>query len=136
MLYHLLYTTPSIVALTRAADGEGALLLYSHGPWALAIATVGTVMHTVYGYSIQYMLHEAHSTLFLLHVLLFMVAMLLYMHMASTLHLLVGWEYLGLLSYLLIQHWGPRPLAILGSAKALMYNRGTDTAVVLYTSVG
>ena len=62
-----------------------------------------------------------------------MLSMLLYMHLLSTLYLLVGWEYLGVLSYLLIQHWGSRPLAILGSAKALCYNRCTDGAVVLYT---
>ena len=41
---------------------------------------------------------------FIAHVLLFMLAMIQYMVTVGTLYLMIGWEYLGLMSYVLIQH--------------------------------
>ena len=70
------------------------------------------------------------SMLFSLHVLLFMCAMLCYTILQAALYMLVGWEYLGLMSYLLIQHWGCRVLALMGGAKALLYNRIADLLLV------
>ena len=42
--------------------------------------------------------------LFLLHLLSFMCAMVGYTSLSALIYLLVAWEYLGLLSYVLIQH--------------------------------
>ncbi len=62
--------------------------------------------------------------------MLFMYTMLLHVLVSSPLYGLISWEYLGLLSFGLIQYWGSRALAVLGSIRSLVYNRLLDMMVI------
>ena len=70
------------------------------------------------------------SMSFLVELLAFMATMLLYITTVSMYAVVVLWEYLGLLSYVLIQHWGCRSIATLSSTKSILYNKLLDVLVL------
>lgn len=112
--------------------GTGVLLSVSTSHSMLVIG-IAIAMHGVATYAHTYMGFEQYSMSFTIELLLFMGCMLSYVLAVSLLLVVVLWEYLGLLSYVLIQHWGSRSLATLSSAKSLTYNKLLDT-IVLCTS--
>ena len=61
---------------------------------------------------------------------LFMGVMLCYVYTVSLFLLVILWEYLGLLSFLLIQHWGSRSMGTLSSGRSITYNKMLDILVV------
>ena len=72
-----------------------------------------------------------HSSMsFTIELMLFMGVMLCYVYTVSLYVLVVLWEYLGLLSYLLIQHWGCRSMATLSSSRSILYNKVLDVLVL------
>jgi NADH-quinone oxidoreductase subunit L len=74
--------------------------------FVLLITGVGTLIHT---YSISYMSHDRDRRRFFAYLNLFIAAMLLLVLGDSYLNLYVGWEGVGLASYLLIGFWNQKP---------------------------
>ena len=89
----------------------------------LLITGVGTLIHI---YSISYMSHDQNRRRFFAYLNLFIAAMLLLVLGDSYLNLYVGWEGVGLASYLLIGFWNQKPAYATASKKAFVMNRIGD----------
>jgi NADH-quinone oxidoreductase subunit L len=105
-------------------DVDAALLLDQLSIcFVLLITGVGTLIHI---YSISYMSHDEDRRRFFAYLNLFIAAMLLLVLGNSYLNLYVGWEGVGLASYLLIGFWNQKPAYATASKKAFVMNRVGD----------
>ena len=91
--------------------------------FVLLITGVGTLIHI---YSISYMSHDHDRRRFFAYLNFFIAAMLLLVLGNSYLNLYVGWEGVGLASYLLIGFWNQKPAYATASKKAFVMNRIGD----------
>ena len=96
--------------------------------FVLLITGVGTLIHI---YSIAYMSHDKDRRRFFAFLNLFIAAMLLLVLGDSYLNLYVGWEGVGLASYLLIGFWNHNPTYAVASKKAFVANRVGDLGLSL-----
>ena len=98
----------------------------------LLITGVGSLIHI---YSIGYMEHDEERRKFFAYLNLFVGAMLILVLANNFLLLYVGWEGVGLASYLLIGFWQHKPSAATAANKAFIVNRvgdfGLSIAVML-----
>ena len=94
----------------------------------LLITGVGSLIHV---YSIGYMAHDDGRRRFFAYLNLFVAAMLLLVLGNSFVALYVGWEGVGLASYLLIAFWYTRPAAATAAKKAFIMNRVGDVGLAL-----
>src|SRR5688500_12425187 len=106
--------------------------------FVLLITGVGSLIHL---YSIGYMAHDAERRRFFAYLNLFLAAMLLLVLADNYLGLYVGWEGVGLASYLLIGFWSFKPSAAAAAKKAFVVNRVGDIGLalalmVMFTEVG
>ncbi|HTR70389.1 MAG TPA: NADH-quinone oxidoreductase subunit L [Mycobacteriales bacterium] len=91
--------------------------------FVLLITGVGSLIHI---YSVSYMDHDANRRRFFGQLNLFVAAMLLLVLADNYLVLYVGWEGVGLASYLLIGFWHHKPSAAVAAKKAFIVNRVGD----------
>ena len=91
--------------------------------FVLLITGVGTLIHI---YSIAYMSHDRDRRRFFAYLNFFIAAMLLLVLGDSYLNLYVGWEGVGLASYLLIGFWNQKPEYATAAKKAFVANRVGD----------
>ncbi|MGK5639065.1 NADH-quinone oxidoreductase subunit L [Streptomyces sp. URMC 126] len=106
--------------------------------FVLLITGVGTLIHL---YSVGYMEHDERRRRFFGYLNLFLAAMLLLVVADNYLLLYVGWEGVGLASYLLIGFWQHKPSAATAAKKAFLVNRvgdvGLSIAIMLmFTTFG
>ena len=94
----------------------------------LVVTGVGFLIHV---YSVGYMAHDASFRRFFLYLNLFMWAMLTLVLADNFLLMFVGWEGVGLCSYLLIGFWYERPAAAEAGKKAFIMNRVGDFGFLL-----
>jgi NADH-quinone oxidoreductase subunit L len=94
----------------------------------LLITGVGSLIHI---YSIGYMEHDARRRRFFGYLNLFVAAMLILVLSANYLGLFLGWEGVGLASYLLIGFWQHKPSAAAAAKKAFVINRVGDIGLSL-----
>ena len=94
----------------------------------LLITGVGSLIHV---YSIGYMEHDARRRRFFGYLNLFVAAMLMLVLADNYLGLFVGWEGVGLASYLLIGFWQHKPSAAAAAKKAFVVNRVGDIGLSL-----
>src|SRR3954453_5893529 len=96
--------------------------------FVLLITGVGALIHI---YSIGYMAHDPGRRPFFAYLILFIAAMLRLVLGNSYVALYVGWEGVGLASYLLIAFWYTRPAAATAAKKAFIMNRVGDVGLAL-----
>jgi NADH-quinone oxidoreductase subunit L len=96
--------------------------------FVLLITGVGSLIHV---YSIGYMEHDENKRKFFAYLNLFIAAMLLLVLANNYLLLYVGWEGVGLASYLLIGFWMHKPSAATAAKKAFVVNRVGDVGLSL-----
>ena len=96
--------------------------------FVLLITGVGGLIHV---YSIGYMAHDDRRRRFFAFLNLFVAAMLLLVLADNYLVLFVGWEGVGLASYLLIGFWQYKPTAATAAKKAFVVNRVGDMGMSL-----
>jgi NADH-quinone oxidoreductase subunit L len=96
--------------------------------FVLLITGVGSLIHV---YSVGYMAHDPDRRRFFGQLNLFVFAMLLLVLADNFLLLYVGWEGVGLASYLLIGFWHYRPSAATAAKKAFIVNRVGDVGLSL-----
>ncbi|MBA2955650.1 NADH-quinone oxidoreductase subunit L [Nocardioides sp. MAH-18] len=99
----------------------------------LLITGVGSLIHV---YSIGYMAHDPRRRRFFAYLNLFLAAMLMLVLSENYLGLFLGWEGVGLASYLLISFWQHKPSAAAAGKKAFVINRvgdmGLSLAIMLF----
>ena len=96
--------------------------------FCLLITGVGSLIHI---YSIGYMAHDERRRRFFAFLNLFIAAMLLLVLADNYLVLFVGWEGVGLASYLLIGFWQHKPSAATAAKKAFVVNRVGDMGMAI-----
>jgi NADH-quinone oxidoreductase subunit L len=106
--------------------------------FVLLITGVGSLIHI---YSIGYMSEDPDRRRFFAYLNLFVAAMLLLVLADNYLGVYVGWEGVGLASYLLIGFWYHKPSAATAAKKAFVVNRVGDIGLavalmVMFTSIG
>jgi NADH-quinone oxidoreductase subunit L len=94
----------------------------------LVVTGVGALIHF---YAIGYMAHDARPDRFFAYLNLFVFFMLVLVVADNYLLLYLGWEGVGLCSYLLIGYWGDRPVAASAAKKAFVTTRIGDSAMLL-----
>lgn len=96
--------------------------------FVLLITGVGSLIHI---YSIGYMAEDPERRRFFAFLNLFLSAMLLLVLADNYLGLYVGWEGVGLASYLLIGFWAHKPSAATAAKKAFVVNRVGDVGLAV-----
>jgi NADH-quinone oxidoreductase subunit L len=96
----------------------------------LLITGVGSLIHI---YSVGYMAHDVRRARFFAYLNLFVAAMLTLVLADNYLVLFLGWEGVGLASYLLIGFWQHKPSAAVAAKKAFVVNRVGDIGMALGT---
>lgn len=96
--------------------------------FVMLVTFVGSLIHV---YSVAYMEHDTDRRRFFAYLNLFVAAMLLLVLADSYLLLYVGWEGVGLASYLLIGFWNHRPEYATAAKKAFVLNRIGDVGLGL-----
>jgi len=96
--------------------------------FVLLITGVGSLIHL---YSVGYMADDPDRRRFFGYLNLFVSAMLLLVLADNYLGLYVGWEGVGLASYLLIGFWSHKPSAATAAKKAFVVNRVGDIGLAL-----
>jgi len=124
---HTTYTTYSGSPATFRADA-GFLLDPLSAIWLLFVTGVGMLIHI---YSIGYMGHEGGYYRFFGYLNLFMFSMLTLVLANNYVLLFVGWEGVGLCSYLLIGFYFHRKSASDAANKAFLVNRIGDAGFIL-----
>ena len=100
--------------------------------FVLLITGVGGLIHV---YSVGYMAHDDRRRRFFAFLNLFVAAMLLLVLADNYLVLFVGWEGVGLASYLLIGFWQYKPVAATAAKKAFVVNRVGDMGMSIAVMV-
>ena len=96
--------------------------------FVLLVTFVGTLIHV---YSVAYMEHDVDRRRFFAYLNLFVAAMLLLVLADSYLLLFVGWEGVGLASYLLIGFWNHKTPNAVAAKKAFIANRVGDIGLLV-----
>lgn len=96
--------------------------------FALLITVVGTLIHI---YSVSYMAADPDRRRFFAYLNLFIAAMMLLVLGDSFALLFVGWEGVGLASYLLIGFWNQRSDYAVAAKKAFIMNRVGDMGLLV-----
>ena len=96
--------------------------------FVLLITGVGSLIHI---YSVGYMAEDPDRRRFFAYLNLFLSAMLLLVLADNYLGLYVGWEGVGLASYLLIGFWQHKPSAATAAKKAFVVNRVGDIGLAV-----
>ncbi len=94
----------------------------------LMILLISCIVHI---YSVSYMQNDPQRTRFISLLSLFTFFMLILVTANSFLQLLLGWEGVGICSYLLINFWSDRIAANRAALKALFFNRVGDFGMIL-----
>ena len=96
--------------------------------FVMLITFVGTLIHI---YSIGYMAHDPARRRFFAYLNLFIAAMLILVLANSYALLFVGWEGVGLASYLLIGFWNYNTEFAVAAKKAFVMNRVGDMGLII-----
>lgn len=96
--------------------------------FVLLVTFVGSLIHV---YSIAYMAHDPNRRRFFAYLNLFVAAMLLLVLADSYVLLFVGWEGVGLASYLLIGFWEHERANAVAAKKAFVTNRVGDIGLLV-----
>ncbi len=107
--------------------------------WALKVDSLTAVMLVVvtwvsalvHVYSTGYMSHDPHVPRFMAYLSLFTFFMLILVTSNNFIQLFLGWEGVGLCSYLLIGFWYKKPSANAAAMKAFIVNRVGDFGLAL-----
>jgi NADH-quinone oxidoreductase subunit L len=94
----------------------------------LVVTGVGFLIHV---YSVGYMAQDKGYARYFTYLNLFMFAMLLLVLASNMVLMFVGWEGVGLCSYLLIGFWFEKPAAANAGKKAFIVNRIGDAGFIL-----
>jgi proton-translocating NADH-quinone oxidoreductase chain L len=114
-----------------------------HGNWefcfdSLSLGMISIILSIsiiVHIYSCDYIKNDPHIIRFLIYLSLFTITMMILVTANNFLVFFVGWESVGICSYLLINFWSTRVQANKSALKALFINRIGDVCLLLAISL-
>nr|P11628.2 RecName: Full=NADH-ubiquinone oxidoreductase chain 5; AltName: Full=NADH dehydrogenase subunit 5 [Aspergillus nidulans]CAA33116.1 NADH dehydrogenase subunit 5 [Aspergillus nidulans] len=125
---------PVTINIARWLDVESLYVLWIFRFDSLTVSmfiTVLIVSSLVHIYSISYMSHDPHNQRFFSYLSLFTFMMIILVTGNNYLIMFVGWEVVGVCSYLLVNFWFTRIAANQSSLSALLTNRVGDTLLTV-----
>ena len=120
---------PVTVKLFRWIDSESLNILWGFNFDSLTVSMLIPVLivsSLVHIYSIGYMSHDPHNQRFFSYLSLFTFMMIILVTANNFLFMFVGWEGVGVCSYLLVSFWFTRIAANQSSISAFLTNRVGD----------
>jgi len=120
---------PVSIQLFRWIDSESLNVLWSFNFDSLTVSMLIPVLivsSLVHLYSIGYMSHDPHNQRFFSYLSLFTFMMIILVTANNFLLMFVGWEGVGVCSYLLVSFWFTRIAANQSSLSAFLTNRVGD----------
>lgn len=124
-----LNNSPASVKLFSWIDSESLNVLWAFNFDSLTVSMLLPVLiisSLVHVYSVGYMSHDPHNQRFFSYLSLFTFMMVILVTANSFLLMFVGWEGVGICSYLLVCFWFTRIAANQSSLSALLTNRVGD----------
>jgi NADH-ubiquinone oxidoreductase chain 5 len=94
----------------------------------VVVTFVSSLVHV---YSVEYMSHDPHLPRFMSYLSLFTFFMLILVTADNFIQMFLGWEGVGLCSYLLINFWFTRVQANKAAIKAMILNRIGDFSLII-----
>ena len=129
-----LSNTSVSISLFRWVDSESLNVLWKFNFDALTVSMLIPVLivsSLVHIYSIGYMSHDPHNQRFFSYLSLFTFMMIVLVTANNFLLMFVGWEGVGICSYLLVNFWYTRIAANQSSISALLTNRVGDSLLTI-----
>ena len=109
------------------------LILDKKGVWMIFL--ISSVAGVVIWYSTWYMYKDPHKNRFLGYLLMFAVTMLILVTSNNLFIMFVGWEGVGIMSYLLINFWYTSINSNKSALKAILYNKIGDIGFIIGISM-
>nr|YP_010845471.1 NADH dehydrogenase subunit 5 [Pyura mirabilis]UPP55926.1 NADH dehydrogenase subunit 5 [Pyura mirabilis] len=141
----ILYLLVLLMLFVKWGEGMSGVIFQGWGFWldngflicfdvfSVTFLVVGIfVSWSIFEFGIKYMDGEPFSFLFLSYLMFFLIFMMLLVLSNSFLFLFIGWEGVGLMSYLLISWWFGRMEAMNNGLQAVIYNRVGDFGLILF----
>lgn len=97
----------------------------------VVMVPVGIVTLAVLLYAIDYMRHDPNRNRFYIILSIFAIFMTVLVVSDNYLMMFIGWEFVGVISYLLISFWNTRIAAMKSGLSAILLNRMGDTFFVI-----
>ena len=129
-----LNNVPLSIKLFRWIDSESLFVIWGFNFDSLTVAMLIPVLivsSVVHIYSISYMSHDPHNQRFFSYLSLFTFMMIILVTANNFLVMFVGWEGVGVCSYLLVSFWFTRIAANQSSLSAFLTNRVGDTFLTI-----
>lgn len=106
-------------------------LQYSTDPTSTAFFTVTVLIGAIaIFYSLLYMSGEAGQIRFINYLVAFLISMLFFLLSSNLVSIFLGWELIGLFSFLLIGFWTTKTTSTKAALKALAYNQLSDACLL------
>ncbi len=123
------FTWLALPALVGSWQVEfGVLLDHLSATMLVVVTTVSACVHV---YSVGYMHEDPSRRRFFIYLSAFTFAMLMLVSAPNLLQMFLGWEGVGVCSYLLIGFWHHKATANAAAIKAFLVNRVADAALLL-----
>ncbi|CAN3371381.1 putative intron-encoded DNA endonuclease; homing endonuclease; LAGLIDADG domain (mitochondrion) [Diutina catenulata] len=97
----------------------------------VVMVPVGIVTLCVLFYAVDYMSHDPNRNRFYIILSVFAIFMTILVVSENYVMMFIGWEFVGVISYLLISFWSTRIQAMKSALSALLLNRMGDTLFVI-----
>lgn len=119
----------SLISSSVYANLDFSTLLQETSVWNFLVCVIFTSLLGLWGFS-AYLEFDSQWSGFVLRLLAFLLAVWLVLNSSGTFLLLVSWEIVGLVSFMLISTWYSRTLTISSAFSAIGFNRIGDVFFV------